>query len=99
MTTAKEVDSKDWRTLYPFCSRYVAHHGVRQHYLDEGSGPVLLMVHGNPTWSFYWRSLISAWRGQYRVVVPDHIGCGLSDKPQNYPYSLRQHIENLTALV
>ena len=99
MTTANDVGSKDWRTLYPFCSHHVAIDGVRQHYLDEGSGEVLLMVHGNPTWSFYWRNLISAWRGKYRVVVPDHVGCGLSDKPQNYPYSLRQHIDNLTTLV
>lgn len=73
--------------------------GHRYHYLDEGQGETLLMVHGNPTWSFYWRDLISAWRGKYRIVVPDHIGCGLSDKPQDYPYTLAQHVANLRRLI
>lgn len=93
------LDSADWRPLYPFCSHYVTVGNVRLHYVDEGQGEPLLMVHGNPTWSFYWRNLIQAWRGKYRVVVPDHIGCGLSDKPQDYPYTLSQHIANLIALV
>jgi haloalkane dehalogenase len=69
------------------------------HYLDEGQGAPLLMVHGNPTWSFYWRNLVVAFRDQWRTVVPDHVGCGLSDKPQQYPYQLSQHIENLTCLI
>ena len=65
------------------------------HYVDEGQGPPLLMVHGNPTWSFYWRRLIHAFRSDYRVIAVDHVGCGLSDKPQQYPYTLQQHIDNL----
>ena len=69
------------------------------HYLDEGSGEPLLMVHGNPTWSFYWRNLVLGFRDQWRTVVPDHVGCGLSDKPQRYPYTLSQHIENLSGLI
>ncbi|MFW6171269.1 MAG: alpha/beta fold hydrolase [Planctomycetota bacterium] len=72
---------------------------VRMHYVDEGQGPPLLMVHGNPTWSFYWRRLIEAFRGQYRVVAVDHVGCGLSDKPQDYPYTLARHTENLSEVV
>ena len=72
---------------------------MRQHYIDEGSGAPLLMVHGNPTWSFLWRRLITAFRDGHRVVAVDHVGCGLSDKPQGYPYRLEQHIENLQALV
>lgn len=56
----------------------------------------MLFVHGNPTWSFYWRNLITAFRGTHRTLAVDHIGCGLSDKPQNYEYTLEQHIENLT---
>lgn len=57
------------------------------------------MVHGNPTWSFYWRNLVMGLRDNYRCIVPDHVGCGLSDKPQDYPYTLAQHIENLATLV
>lgn len=92
-------DPVDWRSLYPFSSHVVTMGGLRYHYLDEGCGDVLLMVHGNPTWSFYWRNLVLALRGRYRVIVPDHIGCGMSDKPQRYPYTLAQHIENLLQLI
>jgi haloalkane dehalogenase len=71
------------------------------HYLDEGprDGAVLVMCHGNPTWSFYYRTLIPALSETYRVIVPDHVGCGLSDKPQDYTYTLEQHIKNLEALL
>ena len=89
----------DWRSLYPFESREVSLAGLRYHYLDEGQGETLLFVHGNPTWSFYWRNLIIPLRERYRCVAVDHIGCGLSDKPANYPYTLDRHIENLTELV
>ena len=85
--------------LYPFSSNYLDLGGVRYHYLDEGTGPTLLIVHGNPTWSFHWRNLITALRPRFRLVAPDHVGCGLSDKPQDYPYRLAQHIENLAALI
>ena len=71
------------------------------HYLDEGNrnAPVVLMVHGNPTWSFYYRNLVKALHNDYRIVVPDHIGCGLSDKPQNFAYRIEDHIQNLSALM
>ncbi|MHB1034930.1 MAG: alpha/beta fold hydrolase [Pirellulales bacterium] len=91
--------SDDWRSLYPFESHALRLDGHRYHYLDEGQGPVLLLVHGNPTWSFYWRDLVTALRGRYRVIVPDHIGCGLSDKPQQYDYCLSRHIDNLGRLI
>ena len=55
--------------------------GLKYHYLDEGAGAPIVMIHGNPTWSFYYRELIKALAGQYRAIAPDHIGCGLSDKP------------------
>ena len=72
---------------------------VRMHYLDEGSGPVVLMLHGNPTWSFYYRNLVKVLiAAGYRCIVPDHIGCGLSDKPSDYPYSLRRRIEDIERL-
>lgn len=89
----------DWRSLYPFASHKRSLAGLRYHYLDEGSGEPLLFVHGNPTWSFYWRNLITAWRDEFRCIAVDHIGCGLSDKPQQYPYTLAQHIDNLTQLI
>ena len=71
----------DWHSLYPFESHEIRLNGLRYHYLDEGAGPVLLMVHGNPTWSFMWRDIILALKEKFRLIVPDHIGCGLSDKP------------------
>jgi haloalkane dehalogenase len=84
--------------LYPFQSHFLDLDGLQYHYLDEGDGDVLLMLHGNPTWSFYYRNLVLGLKDQYRVIVPDHIGCGLSDKPQDYPYRLSQHIANLERL-
>jgi len=101
----QEIDTPamddDWRPLYPFESHEMTLDGRRCHYLDEGSGPVLLLVHGNPTWSFYWRELIRAFRGQYRLVVPDHIGCGLSEKPPagDYQYRLARRVDDLRLLI
>jgi haloalkane dehalogenase len=73
------------------------------HYVDEGprDAPVVLMLHGNPTWSFYWRRLISALRARHRVIAPDHIGCGKSDKPgdDTYSYRLAERVEDIDALV
>lgn len=69
------------------------------HYLDEGEGEVVTLVHGNPTWSYYFRHLITQLSGKFRVIVPDHIGCGLSDKPGNFKYTLENHIKNLSSLL
>ena len=94
--------SKELHILYPeysFVSRYITIGEHRLHYIDEGQGSVIVMVHGNPTWSYYYRNLITLLSGDHRVVAVDNIGCGLSDKPQDYPYRLRDHIENLTALL
>jgi cis-3-alkyl-4-acyloxetan-2-one decarboxylase len=85
--------------LYPFSSHTLELDSNKYHFLDEGQGESLLMLHGNPTWSFYYRNLISGLKQSYRCVVPDHMGMGKSDKPQNYPYTLSQHIDNLEALV
>lgn len=93
------AENPDWRRLYPYESHWLEPDGLRYHYLDEGQGEPLLLVHGNPTWSFYWRDLIEPLREQYRVIVPDHIGCGLSDKPQRYEYRLARHIDNLRRLI
>ena len=88
-----------WRALYPFASHYLPLGPHRLHYLDEGAGEPLLFVHGNPTWSFYWRNLIVAFRDRWRCIAVDHIGCGLSDKPQVYDYTLQQRIDDLMRLV
>lgn len=97
----------DLRSEYPFEGHCFERPGasesdtsVRMHYLDEGEGPVVLMLHGNPTWSFYYRNLIKALVADgFRCVVPDHIGCGLSDKPQEYSYTLERRIEDVEQLV
>jgi haloalkane dehalogenase len=76
------------------------------HYLDEGptncdaamSRQCLLFVHGNPTWSFHWRRLILGLRDRYRCIAPDHLGCGLSDKPSRL-IQLDEHINNLIQLI
>jgi haloalkane dehalogenase len=84
---------------YPFESHFLGISGHRLHYIDEGEGPVVVMVHGNPTWSYYYRNIISILAETHRVIAIDHMGCGLSDKPQDYPYTLDQHISNLQYLL
>ena len=86
-------------SLYPWIGRRLPVDGGDLHYLDEGSGKPLLAVHGNPTWSFYWRALVREFGADRRVVVPDHIGCGRSDKPQDWAYQLQGHVDNLVRLV
>lgn len=85
---------------YPFTPRSLRlPGGYSMSYLDEGVGPVVVMVHGNPSWSYLYRNLVTSLRHRYRCIVPDHLGCGLSDKPQNYPYRLQNHIVNLETLL
>jgi haloalkane dehalogenase len=71
----------------------------KYHYLDEGEGDPVLLVHGNPTWSFHWRELILAGRDRRRFIAPDHLGCGLSDKPADWAYTLAAHRDNLLTLI
>lgn len=77
--------------------------GLRYHYLDEGpaEGEPVVMVHGNPSWSFYYRSLVEALSDSYRTIVPDHVGCGLSDKPDDaqYDYTLSRRVDDLETLL
>ena len=84
--------------LYPFRPHHLDLGGERLHYLDEGQGPPLVFVHGNPTWSFTWRHLVAGLRDRHRCVAPDHLGFGLSDKPAR---GLRpaDHARNLGALL
>ena len=97
----KAIDISDVQHLYPFTSHYLNLNGLRYHYIDEGQGDPVVMVHGNPTWSFYYRELIKALSDGYRCIVPDHIGCGLSDKPgpASYDYRLRNRIDDLEKLL
>jgi haloalkane dehalogenase len=87
--------------LYPFQKNFMDLDGLNYHYLDEGQGDPVVMVHGNPSWSFYYRNLTKTLCDNYRVIVPDHIGCGLSDKPSadDYPYTLQRRIDDLEALL
>jgi pimeloyl-ACP methyl ester carboxylesterase len=89
------------KKLYPFTGHYLALNGHRCHYLDEGAGEPVVMIHGNPTWSFYYRNLVLALRNRYRTIVPDHIGCGLSDKPDDsrYSYTLSRRVDDLESLL
>ena len=87
---------------YPFHPHFLDLPHGRMHYVDEGprNAPVVVCIHGNPTWSFYWRNLIKALKTRYRVIAPDHLGCGLSDKPQSgFDYRLQSHIDNLKTLL
>ncbi len=90
-----------WRSLYPFESRFVEVNGWRCHYVDQGGGPPVLFVHGNPTWSFLWRELIGPVAQDHRAIAVDHIGMGLSAKParHQYPFSLSRRIADLEAFI
>jgi cis-3-alkyl-4-acyloxetan-2-one decarboxylase len=89
---------------YPFTpARIDIRPGVALSYLDEGprDGEVVVMLHGNPSWSYYWRHLVLGLRDRYRCIVPDHVGMGLSDKPDDaaYRYTLQSRVEDLDALL
>ncbi|TZF90236.1 alpha/beta fold hydrolase [Cognatilysobacter lacus] len=103
---------------YPFApQRFEVRPGISMSYLDEGprDGEVVLMVHGNPSWSYYWRHLVLGLRDRYRCIVPDHVGMGLSDKPDDgggvhpprtpskapghYDYTLQSRVDDLSALL
>jgi haloalkane dehalogenase len=75
--------------------------GVRYRYRDHGAGEPVVMLHGNPTWSFFYRDLIRGLRDDYRTIAPDHVGCGLSDKPgdDRYDYTLSRRVDDLEALL
>jgi len=88
-------------TQYPFSPQSHLRGEHRLSYLDEGSGEPVVLLHGNPTWSFYFRNVVLALRDRFRCIVPDHIGCGLSDKPPaaNYDYSLKSRIDDVESLL
>lgn len=93
--------TKHWldTSEYPFASNYFDRHGHKLHYIDEGRGEPLLFVHGTPSWSFDFRHIIRELKTDFRCVAIDHIGFGLSDKPQHYDYSTQNHSETLEQFV
>ena len=99
--SSKPIDLSKCRHLYPFDSHFMDISGFKYHYVDEGAGSPVIMVHGNPTWSFYYRQLIQALSHQYRAIAVDHIGCGLSDKPtqDQYDYTLDCRINDLERFI
>ncbi|MCK6484728.1 MAG: alpha/beta fold hydrolase [Phycisphaerae bacterium] len=101
MSTPERIRARIRRELYPFDSRFYDLGGLRMHYIDEGRGAPIVCVHGNPTWSFFYRDVIRTLSDRRRVIAPDHIGCGLSDKPGDaeYDYCLRRRIDDLESLL
>ncbi len=94
---------------YPFDpQRFDVRPGIAMSYLDQGprDGEVVVMLHGNPSWSFYWRHLVSGLSDRYRCIVPDHVGMGLSSRPDDapdasprYDYSLQSRVDDVDALL
>ena len=99
--TSNSSDASDWRALYPFASNHFDVGGFKLHYIREGdsSADPVLMVHGNPTWSFYYRGLVNRLSSSHDAIAVDHLGCGLSDKPTDYDYTLTGHRDNLCRLI
>jgi pimeloyl-ACP methyl ester carboxylesterase len=93
----------DWLArLYPFAPKlFRTPTGARMSYLDEGprSDEAVLLLHGNPTWSFYYRDLVRELSPGIRCIAPDHVGMGLSDKPAGHDYRLAARISDVEALV
>jgi len=101
MKKNKKIDTSTFRHLYPFKSHYLDIDGFNYHFLDQGHGDPVVMIHGNPTWSFYYRKLVQGLSEQFRTVVPDHMGCGLSDTPdvRRYDYRLKRRVDDLENLL
>lgn len=87
------------KTEYPFTSNYFDTNGHKSHYIDEGKGETILFVHGTPSWSFDYRKVIKELLEKYRCIAIDHIGFGLSDKPEHYNYSTQNHSKTLEKFV
>ncbi len=86
-------------TDYPFAPRFLEVDGGRMHYVDVGTGPAVVMVHGTPVWSYVYRRLIASLSRRHRVIAMDHIGFGKSDKPETWSYSPQDHAKNLSRLI
>ena len=87
------------RQGYPFSSRYASLSAGRMHYVDEGQGEIVLLVHGTPTWSYEYRHLVAALSKKYRCIAPDHLGFGLSERPPRFSYTPEAHAQVLAEFV
>lgn len=84
---------------YPFVPHYFDIDGYKLHYIDEGQGETIVFVHGTPSWSFDFRHVIKAFRQSFRCIAIDHVGFGLSDKPEVYDYSTLNHSRTLEKFI
>lgn len=84
---------------FPFEPHFTTAPGFRMHYVDEGTGPPIVCLHGEPTWSYLYRKFIPSLARDFRVIAPDHMGFGKSETPPDREYTLRTHVENLAALI
>jgi haloalkane dehalogenase len=105
-TGTASSDLPEWlRELYPFRTRALTVGSQTMSFVDEGpaeapAAPVFVLLHGNPTWSFLYRDLVQRLRSKYRVLAPDHVGFGLSSKPESPAYhTLDRHIANFSRWV
>jgi haloalkane dehalogenase len=94
-----KIDFEPDRTMYPFESKWFDSSAGRMHYIDEGSGIPILFCHGNPTWSFLYRGVVSRLRDRFRCVAVDHLGFGLSERPEGYGYTIEEHARTAGELV
>ena len=95
MIKADETFNGSW----PFAPHFFAGNDFKMHYVDEGQGAPLICLHGEPTWGYLYRKFIPPLSLDYRVIVPDHMGFGKSETPQDRKYTLQTHTENLAALI
>ena len=84
---------------FPFAPHFSSASGFRMHYVDEGSGEPIILIHGEPTWSYLYRNFIPVLSRHFRVIAPDHMGFGKSETPPTADYTLDRHARNLIALI
>ncbi len=95
------METDHWldKAEYPFVSHYMELATGKIHYVDEGNGQPIVMIHGNPTWSFLYRNFIKELSHSYRCIAVDHLGFGLSDKPIDWSYTPAEHAKNLSTFI
>jgi haloalkane dehalogenase len=94
-----KIDFTPDPALYPFMSHWFASYAGQVHYIDEGAGPPILFCHGNPTWSFLYREVITSLRGSFRCIAVDYLGFGLSERPEACGYTIEEHVRCVGELV
>lgn len=99
--TTKDDHCPEWldRSAYPFKSQYLTIDGNQHHYICIGSGPLLVFVHGTPSWSFDYRHLISTLKDRFTCLAFDHLGFGLSDKPHDADYSYAAQVQRTVKVI